>query len=220
MPSGAGSGLGTSGSWLVGEWGWQVGGLGWQVSVGFHPFSPFPSLPSQKEGSARLAPIETLHSLSFLLDFASAHATCHVTWLDYNRRMPTRKPDTRHKLSSASSVLAAIVLAVIGWAGLVYLINNVHADLRGKVAFLGLWSVALGGTAFPVILALHRRFLSEPSPWTILRQSAWVGAFGTLAAWLQMNRVLNVATAALVAGVFVVLEVILSWRARQETPDD
>jgi hypothetical protein len=47
-----------------------------------------------------------------------------------------------------------------------------------------------------------------------------VGAFGTLAAWLQMNRVLNVATAALVAGVFVVLEVILSWRARQETPDD
>jgi hypothetical protein len=134
--------------------------------------------------------------------------------------MSTQKPDTTHKLPSASPILAAIVLAVAGWAGLVYLINNVHVDLRGRVAFLGLWGIALGGTAFPVIMALHRRFLSEPSPWTVMRQSAWVGSFGSLAAWLQMNRVLNVATAAILAGVFVVLEVILSLRARQEVQDD
>jgi hypothetical protein len=113
-----------------------------------------------------------------------------------------------------------IVLAVASWAGLAYLINNVHADLRGRIAFLGLWSLALGSTAFPVILALHRRFLSAPSTWIAMRQSAWVGLFGILAAWLQMNRALNVATAAILAGVFVVLEVILSLRARQGVQDD
>ena len=134
--------------------------------------------------------------------------------------MPTRKPDTTRKLPSASPVLAAIALAVIGWVGLAYLINNFHPDLRGRVAFLGLWSVALGSTAFPVIMALHRRFLSTSSSWTVMRQSAWVGIFGALAAWLQMNRVLNVATAAIVAGVFVVLEVILSLRAKQGVQDD
>lgn len=161
-----------------------------------------------------------LPSLSFLSDFASAHATCHAAWLDYNRHMPTRKQETTSRLPVVNPLLVAIVLAVIGWSGLAYLMNNVHADLRGRVAFLGLWSIALGGTAFPVILALHRRFLNEPSPWTVWRQSAWFGLFGMLAAWLQMNRVLNMATAAFAGGGFVVLEVILSWRARQETPDD
>ncbi len=134
--------------------------------------------------------------------------------------MPTRKQETTSGLPVVNPILVAIALAVIGWSGLAYLMNNVHADLRGRVAFLGLWSIALGGTAFPVILALHRRFLNEPSPWTVWRQSAWLGLFAMLAAWLQMNRVLNMATAAFAGGGFVVLEVILSWRARQETPDD
>jgi hypothetical protein len=134
--------------------------------------------------------------------------------------MPTRKPDTTRKLPTANPTLVAIALAVIGWVGLAYLINNFHPDLRGKVAFLGLWSIALGSTAFPGIMALHRRLLSASSSWTVMRQSAWIGIFGSLAAWLQMNRVLNVATAAILAGVFVILEVILSLRARQEVQDD
>lgn len=146
--------------------------------------------------------------------------TCHAAWLGYNRHMPARKQETTPRLPLVNPILVAIALAVIGWAGLAYLINNFHPDLRGRVAFLGLWSIALGGTAFPVIMALHRRFLSVPSPWTVMRQSAWVGIFGSLAAWLQMNRVLNVATAAILAGVFVVLEVILSLRARQEMQND
>jgi hypothetical protein len=114
----------------------------------------------------------------------------------------------------------AIALALIGWAGVVYLVNNVHPTRPGKAAFLVLWAIALTGTAWPVVLALHRRFRGEPSTWTVWRQSAWFGIFGLLGAWLQMTRVLNVATAAILAGVFVVLEVIVSLRARQETQDD
>jgi drug/metabolite transporter (DMT)-like permease len=114
----------------------------------------------------------------------------------------------------------ALLLALIGWAGIVYLVNEVHPTQPFRVAFLALWGIALVGTAWPVILALHRRFRGEPSPWTVWRQSTWLGIFGALAAWLQMNRDLNVATAAILAGVFVVLEVIMSLRARQETQDD
>jgi len=116
--------------------------------------------------------------------------------------------------------MIAIVLAVLGWAGLLYLVNYVHPTLPVQAAFLVLWGVALIGMAFPVMLALHRRFLGERSLWTVWRQSAWIGIFGVLAAWLQLNRVLNVATAAILAGVLIVLEVILSLRARQETHED
>lgn len=134
--------------------------------------------------------------------------------------MPPRRTETTRKLPTGSPIIVAIALAAIGWAGLAYLVNSIHPNLPGKAAFLALWAVALTGTCFPVLLALYRRFLGEPSSWTVWRQSAWIGLFGVLAAWLQMNRVLNMATAAIAAGGFVVLEVILSWRARQETPDD
>jgi len=117
-------------------------------------------------------------------------------------------------------MILAIILALTGWAGVVYLFVNVHPTLPAKAAFLALWTIALIGTAWPVILALHRRFRGEPSAWTVWRQSAWIGVFGALAAWLQRNRVLNLPTAVISAGVFVVFEVFLSLRARQEALDD
>lgn len=85
---------------------------------------------------------------------------------------------------------------------------------------LALWTAALTGTACPILLALHRRFLGEPAASTVWRQSVWIGLFGLLAAWLQLNRVLNLSVAAILAGVFAVIELILSWRARQEVRHD
>ena len=140
--------------------------------------------------------------------------------MDYNHHMLPRRTETAHKSATGSPIIVAIALAVIGWAGLAYLVNNIHPNLAGKAAFLALWAIALMGTAFPVLLALHRRFRSEPSPWTVWRQSAWFGLLGSLSAWLQMNRILNAATATILAGLFIVLEVILSLRARQESQND
>jgi hypothetical protein len=134
--------------------------------------------------------------------------------------MLPRRTETTHKSPTGSLIIVAIALAVIGWAGLAYLVNNIHPNVPGQAAFLVLWTVALIGTAFPVLLALHRRFRGEPSSWTVWRQSAWIGLLGLLSAWLQMNRVLNAATAAILVSVFIVLEVILSLRARQESQND
>src|SRR5512136_2479029 len=124
---------------------------------------------------------------------ALVYATCHAASLDYNRRMLPRRQETTRKSLTGSPIIVAIALAVMSWAGLVYLVLRIHPDLPGIAAFLALWAVALMGTALPVLLALHRRFRGEPSPWTVWRQSAWVGLLGSLSAWLQMNRVLNAA---------------------------
>jgi hypothetical protein len=115
----------------------------------------------------------------------------------------------------------AVLLAALGWAGVIYLVGQVHPSARrAVVALLLAWAAALTGTAGPVLLALHRRFLGEPTAWTVWRQSAWIGLLGLLVAWLQLNRVLNLLVGVILAGVFVVVELILSWRARQEVQHD
>jgi hypothetical protein len=134
--------------------------------------------------------------------------------------MPTRRTETTRKPSTVNPILPALVLAGAGWLGLGYLTFNVHPTWPAKMVLLALLAVALMGTAWPVLLALHRRFRGEPSPWTVWRQSAWVAAFSAASAWLQMNRLLNIALAAILAGVFVVIELIFVLRARQETRHD
>ena len=141
--------------------------------------------------------------------------------------VPPRQLQTTHKTITISPMVIALALAVIGWLGWWYLTNNVHPNLSdgqpsllARAAFLSSWLAALTGTAWPVLMALHRRFRGEPSPWTIWRQSTWVAAFGTACAWLQMNHWFNLALAAMVASVFMVIELILGMRARQETRQD
>ena len=116
-------------------------------------------------------------------------------------------------------MVAALILATAGWLGLAYLVTQAHPTLPAKAAFLVVWACALMGTAWPALLAVHRRFRGEPSPWTVWRQSAWVAIFSAVCAWLQMSRWLTVALAGILAGVFVVMELLLTMRARQEAHD-
>jgi len=117
-------------------------------------------------------------------------------------------------------MIIALGLGIAGWLGVIYVLSNVHPTLLAKAAFLAVWAIALMGTAWPVLLAVHRRFWGEPTVWTVWRQGMWVGAFGATAAWLQMNRLFNIVWAIVVAGVFVVIEIIVGLRARQEAHND
>ena len=146
--------------------------------------------------------------------------TCDAALLGYNVTMPTRRAETTHKLPTVSPMVVALTLAGVGWLGLGYLTLNVHPSRLAKIGFLTMLALALMGTAWPVLLALHRRFRGEPSPWTVWRESVWMAAFGAASAWLQMNRLLNVALAVILAGVFVVIELIFALRARQEIRHD
>ena len=135
--------------------------------------------------------------------------------------MPPRQTETTRTRSALTvhPMVAALILAAAGWLGLAYLVTQAHPTLPAKAAFLAMWACALMGTAWPALLAVHRRFRGEPSPWTVWRQSAWVAIFSAVCAWLQMNRWLTVALAGILAGVFVVMELLLTMRARQEAHD-
>jgi hypothetical protein len=118
--------------------------------------------------------------------------------------------------SFRSYLYAGLLLAVVGWGGLALLILFVYPTVGPRWLFFFLLTLALCGTALPVIAYLHRRFPSEPPvDWdTILRQVIWVGAFGNLLAWLQLGRVLTLPLTFFLALGFFLIEFLLRLRER------
>ena len=88
------------------------------------------------------------------------------------------------------------------------------------IAFLASVIVAVTGLALPFAYYLNNRLLSpearqEPPPFlSVIRMALWVGLWVAFCLWLQMNRTLGVAVAALGAAVVVLFEVVLQIRAR------
>lgn len=89
------------------------------------------------------------------------------------------------------------------------------ANIEVVFAFLAAILVAVTGVALPIVDLLNQRFARQaPGFLVVLRQSMWIGFWVAFCTWLQMNRTLNWAVAALVAGVLVLFEFLLQLRAR------
>jgi hypothetical protein len=112
----------------------------------------------------------------------------------------------------------AFILAIAGWGGLFYLINNTFPTVGPRWLFFFLSVLAITGTVLPAIAFLNRRFPSKPpaAPGVILRQSIWVGIYGPTLFWLQMGRVLTIALAFLLAIGLVLIELLLRMRERSQ----
>lgn len=122
--------------------------------------------------------------------------------------------------------LAAWILALAGWAGLVGLTlfmpltpagNPTHPvpSAGARWLFFLLWLMALTGSALPFVRYLHRRFARAPVvSGVLLRQALWVGLFGATCAWLQIGRLLSPAIAALIAAGLGGVEWFLRMRER------
>jgi hypothetical protein len=123
---------------------------------------------------------------------------------------------------SLSLTLAAWFLALVGWAGVIYLTNFTIPTVGPRWLFFAVWFTALTGTAIPFARYLNLRFgKSLPPESVLLRQSIWVGLFGATCAWLQLGRALNWATGLLLAAALVAIEIFLLLRARSRwRPDD
>jgi hypothetical protein len=100
-----------------------------------------------------------------------------------------------------SLIIAAIILAIIGWLGLYLLLASTLPTVGPRWLFFFLWTLAVTGTTLPFVWMLHRRFAaSQPAPpSTLLRQGLWVGLYTTLCIWLQINRSLSLSLAVLLA---------------------
>lgn len=84
-------------------------------------------------------------------------------------------------------------------------------------AFLGAVLIAITGLVLPLVFFLNRRFGNHPqAPGFLLtlRQAMWVGMWVAFCLWLQMNRSLGIAVAALVAVVLILFEFLLQVRTR------
>jgi hypothetical protein len=131
-----------------------------------------------------------------------------------------------------SLTLAAWIMAVLGWAGLLYLIFAADLTPAGQTSrpipgpfpiwlFFVLGLLALTGTAVPFVRYLNRRFAHTPaSPTVLLRQSLWLGLFGATCAWLLKSGILSLATALLLGAGLGGVEWFLRMRERSRwTPD-
>lgn len=94
------------------------------------------------------------------------------------------------------------------------------ADMQIVLAFLAGILMAVTGLVLPLAYLLNVRLGhshqtgATPSFWVVLRQALGAGVWVTFLVWLQMNRVLGLAVALLVAGVLVLFEVLLQIRSR------
>ncbi len=113
---------------------------------------------------------------------------------------------------------AAMILALVGWAGLGYLFLFTLPTLGPRWLFFFLGVLALTGSFLPVVAFLNRRFPSTPppTPVIILRQSLWIGIYGPTLAWLQIGRVLSPLLAFLLAVGFVLVEWLLRLREKSQ----
>ncbi len=107
-----------------------------------------------------------------------------------------------------------ILLFLIGWGGLAALVVYTLPTLGPRWLFFFLGLIALTGTSLPVVYFFNRRFPSTPppEPGVLLRQSIWIGIYGSALLWLQLGRMLTLTIAAIIAGGLVLIEGLLRMR--------
>ena len=110
----------------------------------------------------------------------------------------------------------AFFLVVLGWGGLLLLLNFSLPTLGPRWLFFFLIVIGATGAAMPVAAFLHQRFASDPpaSPSVVLRQSLWFGIYVSMLAWLQYGRVFTVNLALIFLLGFSGIEFLLRLRER------
>ncbi len=109
-----------------------------------------------------------------------------------------------------------LLVAGLGGIGLWLMVTRVWPDPVTEFIFLGLLTITFGGLTVPVAAYLNHRF-AQPNwqaqdPRRLLRQGIWVGLFGALCGWLQKEDALNWTIAAVIGGVFALMEVFFLTR--------
>ncbi len=118
--------------------------------------------------------------------------------------------------SVRSTILASLVLSLIGWAGLGYLFIFTLPTLWPRWLFFFLVVLAITGLCLPVAAFLNRRFTTQPPATynTLLREAAIVGIYIATLAWLQLGRVLSMPLTLLLAIGLLLIEFLIRLREK------
>jgi len=100
---------------------------------------------------------------------------------------------TNKNSSIVQILVTALILFSVGWLGLFFLMQNTQPYLGPRWLWFFLFTIAITGTALPVVTFLNKRFPTDPPipPGSIIRQSIWIAVYFDLIAWLQLGRILN-----------------------------
>ena len=114
-------------------------------------------------------------------------------------------------------VIAGIVMAVVGWGGLVQLVTTTRPRIGGELWLLFiLLQIAITGTVIPVLRFFSLRFTSvddDPLPaGVVVRRSVAVGIFIVSSAWLLIPRALSLSFVLILMLILLVIEVFLRNR--------
>jgi hypothetical protein len=110
-----------------------------------------------------------------------------------------------------SLIIAAIIMAVVGWVGLILLLFTTLPTVGPRWLFFFLLTLAITGTALPFVWLLHRRFSNNgyaPSS-TLLREALLFTLYVEILIWLQINRSLSLSLAILFALSLIGIEYLL-----------
>jgi hypothetical protein len=120
--------------------------------------------------------------------------------------------------SYRSLLIAAIILAIIGWLGLFLLLVGTLPTVGPRWLFFFLLALAITGTVLPFIWMLHRRFAerSDLPAMILLRRALLVTLYGELCVWLQINRSLYLSLAILLGIGLVAIEWFLRMLDRSK----
>ena len=113
-------------------------------------------------------------------------------------------------------LVGALLMALVGWAGLYQLVTTTLPRVGPRWIFFVLLHIAVTGTVIPLVRFLNVRFTPQerelPPGGVIVRQSIWIGLFVITCTWLQIPRVLSWPIVFFLALIFVVVEVFLRSR--------
>jgi hypothetical protein len=124
-----------------------------------------------------------------------------------------------HPAPRIRSVLPfSFLLAVPGWAVLIYLMTSTKPNLGNRWLFFAAVIFAAAGTSAPVI-GLFNRILRPVAPAffeTIIRESLMVGVLAAVLLWLNKGQVLTIGLAIILGVGFFLVEFFMRLRSRAE----
>jgi hypothetical protein len=111
-----------------------------------------------------------------------------------------------------------VVLVIIGWGGIIILLNATEPTVWPRWLFFLLVVVAFTGITLPAAVYLNHRFPSKPpaSARVMVRQALWVGVFAATLFWLNYGQVLSFSLAVIFFVGFTAIEIFLRlWERSQ-----
>ena len=115
-----------------------------------------------------------------------------------------------------STLPAAILLAGLGWFGLVYLVIYTRPTLGPRWLFFFFSVLAVAGSALPLVAFLNQRFPTEPNAdrSSIVREASLVGIYVATLVWLQLGSVLTLGLGLLLAAGLILVEFLIRLREK------